>query len=375
MTHSTSSGQATAFATRHDTRALVQPDASLPAPAEFQQMQAMAEVIHASGMFPTHKNWQAILTCMIKGRELGIPATEAMQQIYMIQGKATCSANLMLALVQRDHGSRAMYVDLQRSDATKATVVYRDPLCRAQPRRLRLQLGDGGSWPSSPRSRCGRQYPANMLVWRAVSTVARAVYPSSVAGMYTPEELGASIQFDDEGYAVIDVPGEGISEPSGSNAWPATDRQIGYMKGLCRDIDWSRDELAGYVLETFGVSQLEELSREQASQVIERIKLGERWVDPRQQRLEIETRRHSRRRRRRPVSVDEQLRRDIASVSRAGGQRADDAARPPGVKAGTRRSGCSAIRCVAAAIENARRFDEREELPAAEQEQQALDVK
>jgi hypothetical protein len=260
----------TSLATRGDSRALVQPDASLPAPAEFAQMQAMAEVIHASGMFPSHKNWQAILTCMIKGRELGIPATEAMQQIYMIQGKATCSANLMLALVQRDHGPRAMYVDLQRSDNTRATVVYRDPGTGTMVEYVY-------SWAMAEQADLAKkpmwkQYPNNMLQWRAVSNVARAIFPSSVAGMYTPEDLGASLRFDDEGFAVVDVPGEALPESRGEHAWPVTPRQIGYLKGLSDDAGWERDELVSFAGQRFGVTRLEELSRGQASEMIEHLK-------------------------------------------------------------------------------------------------------
>lgn len=182
---------------------LVRRNADLPAAGDWQTMLSMADQLVASGLLPAHiKTGPAAVAIMLKGRELGIPAMHAIQNIVYIQGRATANSELMLALIYRDHGDDA-WRWIEQSD-TRAACRYR-----------RRSWAEYGEWDftieqarqagllTGGNKRTWEQYPAAMLRARCISAVARAVYPDSIGGMYTPEELGADISVDREGSFVV----------------------------------------------------------------------------------------------------------------------------------------------------------------------------
>jgi hypothetical protein len=131
---------------------------------------------------------------------LGIPATVALRQIVVVQGKPTCSAELMLALVHRTYGQSAMRV--YKTDNESCTVQYR-------------QQGWDGisdySFTIEDAKRAGLLknqtwtfYPAAMLRARAISATVRFAFPECLSGLYLPEELGADVTVVDGAVVPID---------------------------------------------------------------------------------------------------------------------------------------------------------------------------
>lgn len=67
----------------------------------------------------------------------------------------------------------------------------------------------------------------------------------------------------------------------------ATDKQHAHPHICKREYDWTTPMIVGCAFEMFGIDTISDLSRLQMSQLIDRIVTGEKWVDPRQQRLGI----------------------------------------------------------------------------------------
>ena len=55
-----------------------------------------------TGMAPKGMTWQQLAICGQRGYELGIPAVQAMQEVYVIQGKASLKAELQLQLMYKN---------------------------------------------------------------------------------------------------------------------------------------------------------------------------------------------------------------------------------------------------------------------------------
>lgn len=173
----------------------------LPAPSEWRLMADMSETLHASGLLPTSiRTPQAALAIMLKGKELGIPAMHALSNIVVINGKPTCNSELMLALVYRDHGDDALFV--AETDAATCVISYkRRGWGQRQVYRFTIEdakkanLVKAGPWST---------YPAAMLRARAISAVARMAFPDSIGGMYTAEEVGATVELRDGEQVIID---------------------------------------------------------------------------------------------------------------------------------------------------------------------------
>ena len=176
--------------------------AVLPSAQDWQTLRSMAQVAIESGMLPAHvKSEQAAIFIALKGRELSIPVTYAWSNISVISGKPVCSAELMLALIYRDHGGQAIQFEETTDDTCRVTYQRRDAGARrafaftaAQARTAGLT---GGNW---------QKYPAAMLRARCVSAVARMAFADSIAGMYLAEELGAQVTVTSDGEVVLAPP-------------------------------------------------------------------------------------------------------------------------------------------------------------------------
>lgn len=157
-----------------------------------------------SGLLPSSiKTPQQALIIMAQGRELGIPSTVALRQIVVVNGKPTCSAELMLALVRRTYGQGAMRV--ARTDGKSCTVQYRQAGWDGiSENTFTIEEAEQAGLFKNP---VWRQYPAAMLRARAISSTVRFAFPECISGLYLPEEMGASVKIvDGEVVADADTP-------------------------------------------------------------------------------------------------------------------------------------------------------------------------
>lgn len=167
---------------------------------DWQLMLDQAKVLVPTGFLPDAiKTPEQAVAVMLKGRELGIPPMYALSNIVVIKGKPTASAELMLALVYRDHGDGAVMIE--ESTNERCALSYKR---RSWDKRRaftftvddakRAQLLNNPTW---------QKFPAAMLRARAISAVARMAFPDSIGGMYTPEELGASVEVTGDGEVIV----------------------------------------------------------------------------------------------------------------------------------------------------------------------------
>ncbi len=194
--------------------ALTKPDATMNEES-LRVMMAAAQRYVASGLLPASiKTPQQALTIMQMGRELGIPATYALRNIHVINGKPVASAELLMALVRRTYGQGAIRV--REATSESATVEYREQgwdgvssLTFTIEDAARAKINQKEVW---------RAYPRAMLRSRAVSEAVRTAFPECIANLYTPEEMGADVTVTDDGEVQITVI-EGESDPEA----PATE--------------------------------------------------------------------------------------------------------------------------------------------------------
>lgn len=167
------------------------------------QMDAAMRFVQ-SGLLPSSiKTPQQALTIMQVGREIGVPPTYALRNIHVVNGKPVISAELLMALIRRTYGASAIRVGKTTSDV--CVVQYREQgwdgvseyeFSIEDAKRAGL-VGKGGPW---------QQYPGAMLRARAISAVARMAFPEAIAGLYTPEELGADVVVTEQGEIEVAEP-------------------------------------------------------------------------------------------------------------------------------------------------------------------------
>jgi hypothetical protein len=188
----------TALATTDKPPQLARPMLGLPTPDDIRTIEYLGQTYHASGLLPAGvKNWQAAVISIQAGGELGIPPTVAIREIYVVNSRPTCSAQLMMALIRAAHGPGAIRIKESTSD--HCTIEYREPGWDGVS-TLTFTIADAER-AGLARKDIWKQYPRAMLRSRAVSEVARQAFPDAILGFYTPEEMGAPV--DEDGRIVV----------------------------------------------------------------------------------------------------------------------------------------------------------------------------
>jgi hypothetical protein len=183
----------------------------IPSQAEWGTIYNMAKALLPTGFLPNSiKTAEQATAIMLKGRELNVPPMYSLSNIVIVQGKPTVSAEMMLALVQRDHGIEAMWVEESTNDYCK--VGYKS----GNGKKFYTFSMDDAKRANLTKNPVWSQYPAAMCRARAISAVARMAFPGSIGGMYVPGELGDPVNVTDEG----EVQSVGTYNPSTDTGVP-----------------------------------------------------------------------------------------------------------------------------------------------------------
>lgn len=188
-------------------------------PKSLEQAQWLAKQVVSSGLAPSDlRKPQDALVILMTGAELGLRPMEALRGIYVVNGRPTLKADLMVALVRKSpeceyftrtemNNERCTY-ETKRSDQPQPQE-YTYTIEQAH----NAGLTDKDVW---------EKYPDRMLRARAASALAREEYPEVLLGLYTPEEA-SSIDDDPETDPVVAEVVEDDAaqpEPTGETAEP-----------------------------------------------------------------------------------------------------------------------------------------------------------
>ena len=159
-----------------------------------------AQAMAASGFFQDARQAAQAVVKILAGQELGVGPFTAMTGVYIIQGRPALSANLMAAAVKRSGRYNFRVIELT------------DTRCEIAFFENGQECGRSAFTADEARKAGTKnmdKYPRNMLYARAISNGVRWFCPDVLGGspVYTPEELGASVNEDGQ---VIDVT---VSEP------------------------------------------------------------------------------------------------------------------------------------------------------------------
>lgn len=182
----------------------------LPDADEAQRFWKLAHTVSNTKMVPGDFRGkpEAVLACMLAGREIGLGAMESLRSFYIVDGKPSESAELLHTLAARQghdiwvvsadnrhcevHGRHRDWPD-DRPDL----VVTWDAETAAIAGLIEWQCVE--AWPRHQQG-CScksnwRSYPRAMFRSRAITEAVRSVCPEvTVGATYSPEELGAKVE-------------------------------------------------------------------------------------------------------------------------------------------------------------------------------------
>ena len=183
-----------------DATAVVTRQEDVLSPNSLGMIREMAMDFFKSGLYPGMDNPAHAVAKILAGMELGIGASTALAGLYVIEGKITMSAGLVASQIKKhgdydfrvtEHTDQVCTIEFfQRGDSLGASSFSMQDAALANLNR--------GAW---------RTYPRNMLFARALTNGARWYTPDVFGGsIYTPDELGADVQYDSQGTENYGVP-------------------------------------------------------------------------------------------------------------------------------------------------------------------------
>lgn len=157
-------------------------------PHDHKGAYALSKVLFNSRLYAKFQSPDAIFAVLMRGRELGLGVTTALDNFHVIEGKPAASAHLIMALTQKHPDCE--YLMMVESTAERA--VY-ETKHRRQPKAVRMEYTmhearDAGLVrPRSPWDK----FPKAMLRKTCGVLLCRAVYQEATCGLSCPEELGS----------------------------------------------------------------------------------------------------------------------------------------------------------------------------------------
>jgi hypothetical protein len=160
-------------------------------PTSIEQAWKLAEMLAESSFLPQHLRGKPadIFAICAMGSDLSMSYMQSINNIYVVNGRPSLSADAMVALVLRSGkasyfrctettSQKAVYETLRNGDAEPVALPYTIEQARNSGR-----MGRSPTWKTDPE---------DMLRKRASSKLARMVYPDVVGGFVTPEEIADS---------------------------------------------------------------------------------------------------------------------------------------------------------------------------------------
>lgn len=189
MTDTKDTKNGAALARVQPTTALTTDPRAACAPSSLAQVQRLADVVAASGLYGVKSAEEAMIR-MMTGMELGLSAMQSIRGVYVIETQGvrrpSLAADMMVGVVKM-RGDTCSYFRLIESSDTIATY---ETQRRGEPQPVKLSytiqqantagLTGKGTW---------KAHPAAMLRARCSSALARIVYPDLVNGLYDPDEI------------------------------------------------------------------------------------------------------------------------------------------------------------------------------------------
>jgi hypothetical protein len=181
-----------------NSKALVPVNVSAPITGWDEVWRLSSNLAHAEILPADLRGKPADVAAMILyGQDLGLSPMQAIQGIYIVEGRPSLSAQLWLALVRRaghrvsveEHTSNSCTVYIKRGDTGedhKVTYTINDAIASGL-----VSLREGKPYARSAKGKAlpWELHTKSMLLARAVSTCCRFIAPEIALGFYSPDEV------------------------------------------------------------------------------------------------------------------------------------------------------------------------------------------
>ena len=205
----------------------------------WDKLQQQAQKMVDGGLFRGKvQDVNQMITIGLAARDLDLGLVDAAKNIHVIQGTICMSAELMLAQVRRS-GKYGFRYDQSDREAAVFVIWLREHPEESFTSKYTIQNAKDAGLTGKDT---WKKYPDVMLRWRAIGNAVRAFAPEVLRKAYTPEEMGAEIDFDAGGEMVV----TSLPPQPGDNILPVLEADFTHAYVL--PDDWRR-KLTGWMVQ------------------------------------------------------------------------------------------------------------------------------
>lgn len=154
-------------------------------PQDITQAKELSNWIFQSRLFSAYGHPAGVLTTILAGREMGLPAMASLRALHIVEGKPTLAADFIRARVLQS--GLVDYFRCSERTPEKATFVIKR---KDEPEMSLSYTLDEARTAGLVKPKSGwERNAADMLVARASSKLARLVCPEITFGLYAREEF------------------------------------------------------------------------------------------------------------------------------------------------------------------------------------------
>ena len=201
-------------------------------PQTLEEKYKMADVLSRSGLIPQGLNTpEKVCVALQWGHELGLSPMVAVNNVAVINGKPTLSADIMAAVARRspEYGGIEWK---ELSDTCACCIIKRIlPNGAVEQMESRFTLQDAQR-AGLTNKQVWKMYPRRMLKHRCLSYGLKDMFPDILAGLYTPEEM--------ENIPTETEPERIVSEPAIQSEQPKTENIIAPQNIQTEQVDKKR---------------------------------------------------------------------------------------------------------------------------------------
>lgn len=156
-------------------------------PADLKGQMELAKVLGMSALLPQALRGKPadVLVTVLYGREMGLTPMQSIQGIYVVNGRPTCGGKLLLAKVRQAGHRVKIKADNKRAECTITRAD--DP---ENPHTEVFTIEDAERAKLTGKD-VWKQYPRNMLTWRAVANCVNVQCPEVAMGFEITELVEA----------------------------------------------------------------------------------------------------------------------------------------------------------------------------------------
>lgn len=153
-------------------------------PKNLEELKDMAGILARSGCFGA-KTMEGAFALMARGMSMGLPVLTALSEMHLIEGRAELSADLMAAMILRS----GLCEEWTWVSVTATRCELRTKRRGSAPTSVVWTIERAKTAGLDGRANFKR-FPEAMLRARAISELARMVYPDVTSGVYVYGEVG-----------------------------------------------------------------------------------------------------------------------------------------------------------------------------------------